>query len=433
MSWFWRGFQSAVFYYVSCAPCTKLAYRRKRRKENHRADAERAAFETEEGVYRHPSPFSTNIYWREEMMLGPGPPPKKAHRDRDKGKTESTRELGSGGVGSSTNTGTSSADTVVVEDGGAVEEQQERRSDKGWNRRRYQREDEVLWGLDGPDDNSSTGRKSTYYVHRNPAVNDLHPPVVSTHPTHRSETRWMLQPPPSARVMSGKEKANNRSRSDSGSTTGSGKRAVDRTLGRKIGERLMEEKVKRGDRLSASASASASTRSRGLSRESATSDGQPHSSHDSATEDLSKRLEITISEDHDPIRKPPPAALDIPSLRFRPLPLRPPLSTVPSTSPISSPPARSRSKPNLRPLMLSSSSTSSLRALQAAGESGLNAKHALDVRRSVSPLPEARVKLPEASVLEDRELMVPEVETWFPIKEFRFPAAEERRAEGEIT
>lgn len=35
MAWFWRGFQSAVFYYVSCAPCSKLAHQRKRHKGPH--------------------------------------------------------------------------------------------------------------------------------------------------------------------------------------------------------------------------------------------------------------------------------------------------------------------------------------------------------------------------------------------------------------
>lgn len=441
MSWFWRGFQSAVFYYVSCAPCTKLAYRRKRRKENRRANAERAAVETEEGLYRHPSPFSTNIYWREEMMLGPGPPPKKANRDRDK-KSDSTRELRSGGVGSSTNTGTSSADTVIG-DGGGVEVDLERRSDEGWNRRRYQREDEILWGLDGSDGNSLSGtpgrsrKGSTHYVARNPAVNDLHPPVVSTQPTDRSETRWMLQPPPSAKIMSGQEKAN-RSRSGSSSTSGSGKRVADRSLGRKVGERLMEEKAKRGDHFPTSATAS--TRSRGLSRESATSDppaGQPHdrqprSSNDSTSphDDPLSLSTTTISSGQLP-RKPSPATLApltpplsrIPSSTTRPLPLRPPLSTVASTS------SQKPRPPNIKPLILSTSSSSSLRALQAADGSHLNTKHVTDakgIHRSVSPLAEARVKLPEPGEGEERELRVPIVETWFPVAEFQFPAREDR-------
>lgn len=219
----------------------------------------------EEGIYRHPSPFSTNIYWREEMVLGPGPPQKKSNRD--KGKAESSRGLRSGGVGSSSLTGTSSADTVVEDESQEQGSEPERRSGEGWNRRRYQREDEILWGLEGGDNRrAGTSRSGTagsgagsYYVARNPAVNDLHPPVVSTQPTHPSETKWMLQPPPSARIMEGKEKAS-RSRSGSGVShkSDSSRKRDDISLGRKVGERLMEEKVKRGEVPPESASASTS-------------------------------------------------------------------------------------------------------------------------------------------------------------------------------
>ncbi|KAL8718757.1 MAG: hypothetical protein Q9225_004154 [Loekoesia sp. 1 TL-2023] len=222
MSWLWRGFQSAVFYYVSCAPCTQLAYRRRRRKGAARLKLEK---EMEEGLYPHPSPFSTNIYWRKEMALGPGPPRKK--KDRDKERQQKSRGRGPNEecqrdlvTGSSVGTGTSSADTVVASSSvqGVVEPEQERRSGDDWNRRRYQREDEFLWGIDNV---SEVG--DNYCTARNPAVNDLHPPVVSTQPTHRSETRWMLQPPPSAKVMEGKERAN-RSRSGSGGSNGSSRR-----------------------------------------------------------------------------------------------------------------------------------------------------------------------------------------------------------------
>lgn len=285
MSWFWRGFQSAIFYYLSCAPCTKLAYQRRRRKANQRARMEEATIEAEQGLYQHPTPFSTNIYWREEMMLGPGPPQKKGNRDRDKQKTESSRGLRSGGAGSSSLTGASSADTVVVDEIGE-REQQERRSGEHWNIRRYQREDETLWGIDrdlelGRSRSSTTGSGGNYYVPRNPAVNDLHPPVVSTQPTDRNETRWMLQPPPSAKIMEGKVKAK-RSRSGSGfsNRSDSSRKRDDANLGRRVGERLMEEKVKRGEKppLSISDHVSASVSMMRLpSRESAKSEPSPQS------------------------------------------------------------------------------------------------------------------------------------------------------------
>lgn len=198
------------------------------------------------------------------MVLGPGPPQKKGNRDKDKVKAESSRGLRSGGVGSSSMTGTSSADTVVEEEEIRDHEAEvERQSGDGWNRRRYQREDEILWGVDGDELSGMISRgtsgSGSYYIARNPAVNDLHPPVVSTQPTHRSETKWMLQPPPSARIMEGKIKAT-RSRSGSGTSnkSDSSRRKDDVSLGRKVGERLMEEKVKRGEHPPESAPASTS-------------------------------------------------------------------------------------------------------------------------------------------------------------------------------
>ena len=231
MSWLWRGFQSAVFYYLSCAPCTTFAHQRKRQKANRKARAEKSATEnTDTGVYHHPSPFDTNVYWQEEILLGPGPSLKRGTKER--GKSESTKRLNTNGPGSSA--GTSSADTTMVES--STVEVHDRRSTEegaeGWNCRRYQRPDEVLWGFE--DQASAAGESigmsvngqrsvrsiGTYYTARNPAVNDLHPPVVSTPPTSKNETRWMLQPPPSAKVMAGKVPASTRSRSTTTSTSG---------------------------------------------------------------------------------------------------------------------------------------------------------------------------------------------------------------------
>ncbi|KAL8688046.1 MAG: hypothetical protein Q9224_004986, partial [Gallowayella concinna] len=225
MSWFWRGFQSAIFFYVSCAPCHELAYRRRRRKGAARSKAEK---EMDQGLYTHPSPFSTNVYWREDMTMGPGPPQKNGKSRREKER----RRWGAGGVnskekqrglmtGNSTETGASSAVTVVAQNSlqGVAELEQERRSGDGWNRRRYQREDEYLWGFDDTsEDGAEDGR---YYTKlRNPSVSDLHPPIASSLPASRSEAKWMLQPPPSAKIMEGKVQAN-RSRSGSGGSNGS--------------------------------------------------------------------------------------------------------------------------------------------------------------------------------------------------------------------
>ncbi|KAI4113237.1 MAG: hypothetical protein LQ338_008212 [Usnochroma carphineum] len=394
MSWFWRGFQSAVFYYVSCAPCTKLAYRRRRRKGAARAKLEK---EMEEGLYPHPSPFSTNIYWREEMALGPGPPQKKRDRDKERQqrsgrKGDSRRDLV---TGNSVDTGTSSADTVVARNSlqGVAEMEQERRSEEGWNRRRYQREDEFLWGIDtGSEDGHPF--EGTYSAARNPEVNDLHPPVVSTQPTHRSETRWMLQPPPSAKIMEGKKRAN-RSRSGSGGSNGSSRRG-EIGLGRQIGERLVEGKRRKGQAPEPTPESAAM--SRATSRESGRSnnmaEGQRHDRDFPpparvSTDTASSTTPINISTDE----PNPPPQIPVPG---NDLHQRPPLQTIISSAATTH-----------RPPLLQTTSTSSLRALQelTSPSTALNA-------RPVSAIEQAR--LPPADEKEDRELEIPAVESFWP-------------------
>ena len=118
---------------------------------------------------------------------------------------------------------------------------------ENWNHKRYQREDEELWGADTASRthklmdaiakaSSSAGRliesarlgtkelrisspppvpsantitdqdRANFYsptfIH--PPVNEYHPPVVSSKPAHKDGLRWMLQPPPPAKVMEGK-------------------------------------------------------------------------------------------------------------------------------------------------------------------------------------------------------------------------------------
>ncbi len=412
MSWFWRGFQSAIFYYVSCAPCTKFAYQHRRRKNRKRANAEQ---EAEEGAYQHPSPFSTNIYWREEMLLGPGPPQKKKERDKEREKERENwnRGLSTGG---SALTGASSADTMVVTEGVEGKEvEQERPSGEGWNKRRYQREDEILWGYDDTGrahtpssgvsrtPNSSSG--GNHYYARNPEVNDLHPPIVNT-PLDRSQTRWMLQPPPSARVMAGKEREH-RSRSDSGNSGRSqvsSKRAADMNLGRLIGEKSMEERIRRGD--------AASTNPIALLR--ASSKDTPTSESSGQRHDRERRPSSESRSTTDSQRKPPPPATTI-SADSHPAVLRPPLSTMKSNTHADQAPARPQ-RPKLGPM----DSTSSLRVLQElvsplslnaspAGKLNVNKLNAL--ARSPSPLSEAAIKLPPADAREDQDLSPSEVDT----------------------
>lgn len=262
--------QSVAFYVLSCSTCTKINHRHKAKQQAKKERAEKQHLETEQpGLYRHPSPFSTNPYWSEEIALGPGPPKRKGGS-----KDGSSRALHTAGPGSSVMSGTTtmtdagSSPTIV-----ALEHQI---SGDNWNRIRYQREDEILWGAKphpgqklmdaiaragssvGITDRILGGRLSrsgaskddghetddveagSYYIAKNPPLNDLHPPIVSSQPTHRGATSWMLQPPPPAKVMEGKERVD-RSRSDSGATSRTGAES------RQVSSKLVEAKLRRGE------------------------------------------------------------------------------------------------------------------------------------------------------------------------------------------
>ncbi|KAI4174711.1 MAG: hypothetical protein LQ343_002082 [Gyalolechia ehrenbergii] len=406
MSWFWRGFQSAVFYYVSCAPCNELAHRRRRRKGAARSRTEQ---EMEQGLFPHPSPFSTNIYWREEITLGPGPPQKK--RDRDKERQQRARDRIANNecrrdlvTGSSGDTGTSSADTMVASSSvhRVTELEQERRSGDNWNRRRYQREDEILWGID-----STSEAEDSYCTARNPAVNDLHPPVVSTQPTHPSETRWMLQPPPSAKVMEGKERAT-RSRSGSGDSNGSSRRGEIR-LGKQIGERMVEKKRRNGQTPEPTTTGSAAM-SRAASIETSSSvstRGQRHDRDATASPSKIKSPPINIIPDpKSPPRVPIPTAAENSGPQHRP-----PLQTIISSTVV--PPVHSPSKTSKpqylssRPPLMQTTSASSLRALQEL----ISPSAALNSRPLSVPDPPA---LPDPDGNEDQELEIPKVKSLWP-------------------
>ena len=422
-SWFWRGFQSAIFYYLSCAPLSKLSYRRKRRKEYKRAKAEKAMNEMEGGLYQHPSPFSTNPYWEEEIAVGPGPPVRKAQRDgrgkpeTGKQKKEKERQVPTSGVGSSTDTGISSAETVV---GGEVMEQG-RDSREGWNKKRYQREDEILWGLEQQSTSASdmarlsrSGSGSTYqYYARNPAINDLHPPVVSTQPRNRTETLWMLQPPPKAKVMEGKERASlenlsSRSRSTSAGSNwsrGTIKKTSDMSLGRQIGERVMESKLKHGNLpLTAESSTAMSRGPSARSNRSAISTAASGQPHDRDTETPTPTRSGSMKRKQPP---PPPISISSDLSLSSPPPARPPLSTIPSETL----PQRQRDRtPHVRPRLSTTDSVSSLQVLQelVIPSSQLNAVKAAPPSQLSREAVD--IKLPPVSHQEDNDLNLPEVD-----------------------
>lgn len=259
----WRGIQSALFYYLSCTPWLKLMKRRRRRKQGKRAKEEQRALELEEpNAYRHPLPFNTNEYWAEEIRLGPGPPPNRLSKKQRQALSR-IRPTDSDPRGN-TPIADRSASKVDLTDGaksGKVYPESER-----WRGR--QRADEPLWGSDNrassspslpslrsaktngssstrfPHFNAGSASTSSHPVAINPAINDLHPPVVSNPAQGHVSNMWMLQPPPPAAVMSGHDSPT-RSRSTTTSSLSS-RRAAERPLGRKLSQRMMDEKLRRG-------------------------------------------------------------------------------------------------------------------------------------------------------------------------------------------
>lgn len=262
--------QSLLFYIVSCSPCHQALHQRRLKKE---AKRQRAAI-LREGVitegYQQPEPFSTNPYWSEEISMGP-------HLDRKKRRSIGQRPstgAGSRCVVDNTATAITTPSTTIPADpsSGPVSPTKEnekltvrvgrvgRGSNSGsvisaplptrepvgyrltpnmttslphnWNHKRYQREDEELWGSElsrtghklidaikhagssagrfiesslgkdvklGSDDE---GEDKQYFLGVNPPVNDYHPPILRRAPL--KGLQWMVQPPPPAKIMEGK-------------------------------------------------------------------------------------------------------------------------------------------------------------------------------------------------------------------------------------
>uniref|UniRef100_A0A0B7JWN4 Signal peptide-containing protein n=1 Tax=Bionectria ochroleuca TaxID=29856 RepID=A0A0B7JWN4_BIOOC len=221
------AFQSAVFYVIACTPCAKVRHRHKvkERAKKEREEKEKIHMEQPD-LYRHPSPFNTNPYWHEEMSMGPSLPKKSSSKNSSqRGLTSSGRDSEVLSVSDRTN----GADSRI-NFGEPVHVVTSADDDDHWNRRHgYQREDEELWGQwpghrlkdafskarnsAGKLIESTMGvekevtdqeRRDFYFAPKNPPVNDYHPPVVSSKIPNRNAHQWMLQPPPSAKVMEGK-------------------------------------------------------------------------------------------------------------------------------------------------------------------------------------------------------------------------------------
>jgi len=288
--WFLRGVQSAIFYYVSFTPCLEYQHKRKRRKEAEaQAEAQAEIITTQPGLVRQPGPFQTNATWAEELMLGPGPPKgwkadqllQKLKRGNTANSLENPQTpfapeqpeqpdpqlrpttCSEGPSLQPPQTSTRASSTDNGENDESLQDQHDDRSNASqkrpsmerrlstamenikdslratlhpdmWNWKRYEREDEVLWGFgermtrmwnravhpesgDGEDLEDEGTRRRRKRAHtnesdqydyrraRNPELNELHPPVVSQLPATRDQAAWMMLPPPSAAVMAGKK------------------------------------------------------------------------------------------------------------------------------------------------------------------------------------------------------------------------------------
>ncbi|KAJ4352349.1 uncharacterized protein N0V89_007697 [Didymosphaeria variabile] len=227
-------------------------YKKQRRKQAKQARKARTKLQEEQPeLYHHPEPTGTNPYWQEEIFMGPGPPPRRARKTN----TCNTRATTTAGTQGSAVSQTGSS--IDVDRAVEVRLSDDTLDDDNWNRKRYQREDEDLWGFDAIEplqttlSGSSVGvtglkrptsRSGSYYSARAPPVNDLHPPVVSLPSPHPSDNQWMLQPPPKASVMSGKERATLRSRSGSGASS-----RVELSLQRQVSAKHLRDKLDRGE------------------------------------------------------------------------------------------------------------------------------------------------------------------------------------------
>ncbi|KAI1846633.1 hypothetical protein JX265_009064 [Neoarthrinium moseri] len=275
--------QSAIFYICACTPCAQAREHRQSKKKAEKAREEKIRIQNENPhLYKQPDPFNTNPYWSEEIMMGPSLPRKKSG---PASKNTSQRALNSAGRESRSTTASSiavgtvhigSSPTVVPEDAeSSFSTDMSKTYSDDWNKKRYQREDEELWGREfslaghrlmdvikqagssagrmleatlGKDPRPVTeeDRTNFYSPVKNPPVNEYHPPIVSQRPKNKDAAKWMLQPPPPAKVMEGKVPV---SRSTSLASQASRRTMASDgpALGRQVQEKMLSAKLRSGE------------------------------------------------------------------------------------------------------------------------------------------------------------------------------------------
>lgn len=217
----WRGIQSAIFYYVSCAPCADASTRKQRKRQAVHDEQLRTELEAAHPDYPSQAPpGSVNPNWAVEIESGPRMPRKQLRaqdgninrtRSRDLDRVESKRAKPTMTRADSKRDLKQSA-TQSSTASSNVEVSYTRRHQ---NLMVYQRPDEELWGAPSTSSINLPSRPITartkssttadlYHQRQHPAVNDLHPPTTRKI-TAPEEIAWMLQPLPSASVMIGKE------------------------------------------------------------------------------------------------------------------------------------------------------------------------------------------------------------------------------------
>lgn len=250
------GAQSVAFLLLSCTPCLEFQHKRKTKAQAKKDIAERKILETTQpGVYRHPAPFETNPAWAQEIALGPNLPEKpkmfkkSSQNNIPKGPTWDDVEAEASNV-TAKKTCSPGAPCSIAPSSPTLAGQPSIREgsildpiDDKWNYKKgYQRADESLWGVNirpgdtlrasgrvlkdaastaqasinntlrgmegllpkfASDEKAAKEERHPYWAARNPPVNDLHPPIVSSATLHKGGMKWMLQPPPSAKVMAG--------------------------------------------------------------------------------------------------------------------------------------------------------------------------------------------------------------------------------------
>ena len=350
-----RGIQSAIFYYLSCAPCAEARYRKKRKQEAIRGRADREALEAELGpnVYRHPSPSSTNPYWQAEIAAGPALVSRggKKKNASNNATSESRAGMKSSMTQRSNESGVPSS--VDLSSGGAS---RDGRVDSKYHFQQFQREDEPWQSSVSVErlasrsalDGSLTGNGITrpqrvklrgFEPGKNPQINELHPATV-TKINSREEAKWLMAPPPTADFMSGKERGS-RSCSDSGGSSRLSARSGI-PLSREVSRRIMEQKMRNGDglltpTLSRESTIPTANDPNGQRHDRSATDEIDFALDDSPTNRAKRRpspIQVQVSEDSTEstdtvIRKPELAPQPI---RTRKVASKPQLSTIVSES-----------------------------------------------------------------------------------------------------